>query len=287
MCEDCEEYLAVLPSIESFQTRLKLPKVYYLFYDYFFKAVMGEARWKRHYQEDKRFGTSVAEAFAHALLENNYFAWLFDYKCKNEGSCNLKTEYEIDDTSRTSETDHSISVFCGDLAGVEIALPESDGEEYRCLQEESSSPEAYEAARTAANKLQEEILKEAVSAAGHKRAFDAARQIQERFSRDEPESSRDRAKKKRKCMRELKVYTGSAVRSGSERRYKGWSDEGKKFLFEMTGQIKDDVALGSHAQWEKMYRRICEVIKQSEERENHTGESERYVVDCGVMYEEV
>jgi len=154
MCKDYEEYLAVLPSIESFQTRLKLPKVYYLFYDYFFKEVMGEARWKRHYQEDKRFGTSVAEGFAHALLENNYFAWLFDYKCKNKGSCNLKTEYEIDDTSRTSEMDHSISVFCGDLAGVEIALPESDGEEYRSLQEESSSPEAYEAVCTSANELQ-------------------------------------------------------------------------------------------------------------------------------------
>jgi hypothetical protein len=25
-------------------------------------------------------GTNVFEAFAHAIIENNYFAWLYDYK---------------------------------------------------------------------------------------------------------------------------------------------------------------------------------------------------------------
>jgi hypothetical protein len=29
-------------------------------------------------------GTNISEVFAHAMLENNYFAWLYDYKNKNQ-----------------------------------------------------------------------------------------------------------------------------------------------------------------------------------------------------------
>jgi len=164
MCEDCEEEDAILPSIESFQTRLKNPKVNYIFYEYFFKAVIGEARWKRNFEENKRFGTCIAEAFTHALLENNYFAWLFDYKCKNPG-CSLKTEYdkrvmEGGDGDDTNDDDADVDIFCGDLAGVEIALPENDGDEYKCLLEDSS--QAYEDAREAAREIQKDVMMEVV-----------------------------------------------------------------------------------------------------------------------------
>jgi hypothetical protein len=71
--------------------RLKLPKVNFIFYEYFFKAVVGDSIWKWCFAENKRLGTNVSEDFAHAIIENNYFAWLYDYKNKNPG-CTLLTE---------------------------------------------------------------------------------------------------------------------------------------------------------------------------------------------------
>jgi hypothetical protein len=74
--------------------RLKLPKVHFIFYEYFLKAVDGDGNWKQCFAENKRLGTNISEAFAHAIIENNYFAWLYDYKNKNPG-CILQTEYNL------------------------------------------------------------------------------------------------------------------------------------------------------------------------------------------------
>ncbi len=92
ICSECEIDGSILPSIESFQMRLKLPKVNFIFCEYFFKAVVGDGIWKQWFAENKRLGTNVSEAFAHAIIENNYFAWLYDYKKKNPG-CPLATNW--------------------------------------------------------------------------------------------------------------------------------------------------------------------------------------------------
>jgi hypothetical protein len=39
-------------------------------------------------------GTNISKAFVHEITENNYFAWLYDYKNKNPG-CTLQTEYDL------------------------------------------------------------------------------------------------------------------------------------------------------------------------------------------------
>jgi hypothetical protein len=72
MCSECEIDGSILPSIKSFQMRLKLPKVNIIFYEYFFKAVVGDGIWKRHFAENKRLGNNVTKAFADAIIENNY-----------------------------------------------------------------------------------------------------------------------------------------------------------------------------------------------------------------------
>jgi hypothetical protein len=69
MCRGCKDDGNILPSIESFQMRLLLPKVYYIFYEYFFKAVIGEGTWKQCFTGDKRFGTNILEAYAHAIIK--------------------------------------------------------------------------------------------------------------------------------------------------------------------------------------------------------------------------
>jgi hypothetical protein len=59
----CEEDGSILPSIESFQNRSLLPKVYYIFYEYFFKAIIGKGTWKQHFKGYKWFGTNILEAY--------------------------------------------------------------------------------------------------------------------------------------------------------------------------------------------------------------------------------
>jgi PhoPQ-activated pathogenicity-related protein len=46
MCSECEIDGSILPLIESFQMRLKLPKVNFIFYEYFFKSVVRDSIWK-------------------------------------------------------------------------------------------------------------------------------------------------------------------------------------------------------------------------------------------------
>jgi hypothetical protein len=145
---------SILPSIESFQMRLKLPKVNFIFYEYFFKAVVGDGIWKRHYTEDKRLGTNISEAFAHVIIENNYFAWLYDYKNKNPG-CTLLTEYDLaEQENEDSNDDDDKRIFCSDLD--KIALPNDDGGDYELVFNEGPTKEQAKAAA-------EEVRKDALA----------------------------------------------------------------------------------------------------------------------------
>ena len=156
MCSECEIDGSILPSIESFQMRLKLPKVNFIFYEYFFKAVVGDGIWKRCFAENKRLGTNVSEAFAHAIIENNYFAWLYDYKNKNPG-CTLLTEYDLaEQENEDSNDDDDKRIFCSDLDEIEIALPNDDGGDYELVFNEGPTKEQAKAAA-------EEVRKDALA----------------------------------------------------------------------------------------------------------------------------
>ena len=68
-------------SLESIEQRLENPKAYYVFYDYFYKAAVGEVRWKECLDcGDMRIGNDTTEAFALLLFANNYKAWLYEEK---------------------------------------------------------------------------------------------------------------------------------------------------------------------------------------------------------------
>ena len=100
---------------------------------------------------------------------------------------------------------------------------------------------------------------------------------------------KENTKKKRKHMRELRVYTGKRIKDNqSKRKFKGWSDEGKAFVFEITNKIKEDVRSGLNAKWETVYREIRRLQKEAEEKENKAEEAkQRYEVNYDVLYEEV
>jgi hypothetical protein len=118
LCGECKTDAVVLPSLESFQSGMALPKVMFIFYEYFFKAMVQDAAWKKRFEEDVRFGTNILEAYTQATLENNYFTWVYEYMKENPGRT-LKTEYDIAGDDNATDDDHRL--FCGDLDHVEIA----------------------------------------------------------------------------------------------------------------------------------------------------------------------
>jgi hydroxymethylpyrimidine pyrophosphatase-like HAD family hydrolase len=79
-------------SLESIEKRLENPKAYYIFYQFFYKAAVGEVRWKECMDSSEaRIGNDTTEAFARLLFANNYKGWLYEKKF-NHGQA-LWTEY--------------------------------------------------------------------------------------------------------------------------------------------------------------------------------------------------
>jgi hypothetical protein len=270
MCNECEADSTILPSIESFQMGVNLPKVHYLFYKYFFRPVIGEANWKHRFAERKRFGTNIAEVYAHALLENNYHACLYDYLTKTPLST-LKTEYEYtkednnaNENQGTNDDADKSKIFSGDLDKVEIAMPATKGlgEFLLCLDEmEDEYKAAQEAALVVMGEVHDTIICDYNSGHGrrHKHSYE---KVQEMLARDDSDSTSDEdtttkacsewARKKHKLMRDLKMYTGSSAKDSNQEseKFKGWLDKGKEFMVTMTKEIKEDVESGLHGQWE-------------------------------------
>ena len=80
-------------SLESIEQRLDNPKAYFMFYEFFYKAAVGECRWKECMGDGtSRIGNDTTEAFALLLFSNNYKAWL--YEEKDQHGTKLLTEYE-------------------------------------------------------------------------------------------------------------------------------------------------------------------------------------------------
>ena len=321
MCKACELDGTVLPSIESFELRLALPKVNYIFYEYFFKAVVGENAWKRRFVEKKRFGTNVLEAFAHAIIRNNYFAWLYDFKSNNPGTT-LVTEYDLaatytpnanlsqmepyDSEDEQEELQELQAPFCGDLDEVAIKQPVPrsgrSGVFILLFNDGVDNEEDYNFAAKHDEHMRRIVINSlAMNRQGQQ---DPYKKITNLLQSDigtppaataaavtPPESrhgqQKEIAKKKRKSMRDLKMYTGARCPKKSKKDsdiFKGWSEEGKSFVVNMTTKIKDDVESGLHGEWEILYRQISKAVRVSDEGDDDGSAEE---LDYDVLYFEV
>ena len=291
MCAACESEKKTLPSIEHFQLRIKNPKVYFLFYDYFFRAVVGETKWKINMQEKNRLGTSIAEAFTHALIENNYFAWLMEYQ--TTANTKVMTEY----TEMEEEGDKGEVYTPKELEGVEFVIPldapvENQNEEQTIYQvlykDREGDKEQYKAGVEERKETQDDIGEEARSEGnGNMELFNAMQErLDEYRSNAQNENENERNKRKRKSMRDLKVHTGKAMMNNERMRRS--TDKHYMFMEQMKQRIKQDVAAGRQKKFEDAYRTMCGIIK--EEKSKQVGAKELlapYVVDDEAMYDEI
>jgi len=63
LCELCEEENKMLPSLLSINKCHQLPKVHFLFFEFFLRAAVGNATWKKRLEEDEtRLATQAIEA---------------------------------------------------------------------------------------------------------------------------------------------------------------------------------------------------------------------------------
>ena len=108
LCSECVDAGCILLSLSSIEQRFGCPKSYYLFYDHFYKAVLGDQAWKeamKDQDENSHIGNYTTEAFALLIIMNNYKAWLHEEKMKHGDK--LITEYEVEgDDPRESIVDH-------------------------------------------------------------------------------------------------------------------------------------------------------------------------------------
>jgi hypothetical protein len=158
-------------------------------------------------------GTNVSEDFAHAIIENNYFAWLYDYKNKNP-ECTLLTKYDLaEQENEDSNDDDDKWIFCSDLDEIEIVLPNNDGDDYELVFNEGPTKEQ-------ANAAAEEVRKDALANESNQHHMQSYKKVKSMLTADTlttamPEmtsqlAAKEFTKKKRKSMMELKKYTGIA-----------------------------------------------------------------------------
>jgi len=101
LCRMCHENKVYMLAFECFEERWRFPKAYHLFYDHFFKAAVGEKKWKESLEDNKPFGNSNTEAFALMLLKNNYHAWMAQAYSVFE----FENQYDIERKERKRKED--------------------------------------------------------------------------------------------------------------------------------------------------------------------------------------
>lgn len=116
---------AIFPSLEAFEKGIQIPSVYMIFYEYFFKASVGDIPWKAVCYEGTEEGSTgdptkplapiQLEAFTFIMLRNNYFAWLWE--AKKRARERLVTDYDVESLRDGKDDLHDLI-----LKGLEVSL---------------------------------------------------------------------------------------------------------------------------------------------------------------------
>jgi hypothetical protein len=100
---------------------------------------------------------------------------------------------------------------------------------------------------------------------------------------------RDRRKRKRQSKASLTDFTSSTKKSkkGSDK-IKGWTNAGKQYVMEILKEIKQDKDSGIRKKWDRMYKTLCNTVKDGKDKDEDKVESEQHFkVDPSVLYGEV
>jgi hypothetical protein len=258
LCEFCNSNGAVLPSLEAFEMRLEIPMVYIIFYDYFFKASVGDSRWKRECLDEgcDSLGSIQAESFAMLQLKNNYFAWLLEAK---KAVPTLLTDYCPEPRRRGKRSGAQAW-----LGSVEVNINGAPGEPFLVHEGHEKYNDLV--------KLTEQGVKRAATKARQNKTYKELTRTLEEIGEDSIDAIDDedaeslspekiklaRMWKKRRILKPLRAYT---VRKEEEGKFKGWSRRAAADMASLNSTLKEqsvDLAKFRSA-YKEVYRMRCKV----------------------------
>jgi len=250
----------VFPSLEAFEEGIKLPLLYMVFYDYFFRSSVGDATWKKAIMESEDPTEPLApeqgEAFAMLLLRNNYFAWLWEAKSQYKDL--LVTEYDPK-KEREQKFEDLGYYFLNCQIDLDADEDEEDMAKIVLLPGRSETIGIYD---TLLGKSRRELKKIWLAASKNKKykefkkALGQASDTVDQNSEDEPEGDNDEVvekenesnqqgeqhasglmeqrTKKRKILKSFREYTNS---NDAEGKFKGWSARAGEDLAALTHKL--------------------------------------------------
>ena len=248
----------------------RTPKAYYIFYEYFYKAAVGDKIWKQCLLNgEDRIGNGNTEAFALLLLINNYKAWMYeDRKEHGEG---ILTEYDTtpNDTGPTSQSIVDIL-----LKDQEIILHRGDADYVI----RDKTDKFYKVAR----QKRRDWCKQVKDSNESKEFLES---MQGETEDNQPGNRMEKEKNKRRKIKELKKYTGVAEKG--KRPFRGWSDEGHKAFEKWTAVITKDATEGRYTIWNKVYRKVAAEKNRLEglEQDGTAKNIQKYQVDKTVVWD--
>ena len=226
---------------------------------------------------EERIGNDTTEAFALLLFANNYKAWLYHEKL-NHGDA-LWTEYDRASHGKDSIVDRLLvdqEFILEEDTEATLVISDATKMSYRKAVKARKDllaglrrlPVCAEMTRTWQLTAGGEVDQEVVS--------------ENEPNGTEPANKKERDKKKRKLMKGVTKWTGTA--DEGERKFKGWSDNGHKAFVEYTMNIKKDVTSGKHTLWERAFREV-----HAKQKEVRTSEDQpavmKYTVNRSVVWE--
>ena len=266
LCETCKEYKCVLPSLATFESRLDNPKTYYLFYVYFYRPAIGEMAWKQQMEKSNdRIGNAITEAFAHMVLKNNYFAWLYDIRSRDPYA-ELKTEYD----TKVNTNEHKALVDCLmedlEICPDSFAILEKDDDAYKQVRKDriKDHQDAY-----ARNK--------------NHPCLEMMKEIDEEMNKENlTETTAQRDKKRRRLSRNLKDFTGTA--DARVKKTKGWNANARKSMEKLSKSIRADDESGLYKSFETTFRSLYVKIT-GKSAADEVVEDDDESVDYGALWE--
>ena len=220
-----------MPSCESFEKRIENPKVYFVFFTYFYSAVIGDNEWRRQLKDPatKRLGNASSEAFGNIILINNYQAWLHTSRDEEDGK-ELKTEYDTEEDigDRRSLADYLMDdvEFNTDACELEHYVVGRDDVLFKRLEKDRRRFE-----KTLRKDLPE------LSTTG-----DAS----------EGEAEGTAPPTKRRKLLGLKKYTN---KNEAKKLFGGWAEEAHEKMMRLSKMIKDDYDKGNYSHFVQSYLR--------------------------------
>ena len=291
-------------SLEGMQERFKLPKHYYVFYNIFYRAAVGDMKWREYAkQETGRIGNNNTEAFALLLLTNKYKAWLFEAKKQHGDS--LKTEYEMTPTDRAQ----SIADFINpntefDIEELQMGTSIENSEEGNEAIDDEEDDNGVETERQVRHREAPDVLLRTPNTTVYKNAvklkkkwyaelkkLDSCQEMMDGVRNAETALTdlseninipEEQATKKRKLLKTLSPFTGSKTADGDNPKYKGWSDEGHNLYQHHCRMLQTEKESGAIAVWEKAYRKI---FMEMEGKKKTKIDRERVEVDLDLVWE--